>query len=207
MKFPEEGIYFLFDPTNWKKRPWKKNIREILPYICALQLRCSGLNDREFFNTAIELKKMLSTYSIPLIINNRMDIARAAGADGVHLGKSDISLPVAKKCFNGIVGSSRHTAGTAKTAVEEGADYIGCGPVFKTATKKTGRKTIGTAGFLKIRKVVKIPAIPIGGINKDNIGRLKSITKIVAISSAINLSANPVTAVRHLYKSLNLAKI
>ena len=141
---------------------------------------------------------MISVSKIPLIINNRMDIAISINAEGLHLGISDIPLTVAKKHFKGIVGVSRHTTESAQIAEKEGADYIGCGPVFKTYTKNLDRKAIGINGFLRVKKSVKIPVIPIGGINTENVSQLSGICPVIAVSSAINMSLQPLKTVKKL---------
>ncbi len=190
-----KGIYFLFNPVLWKKQPWQESIKKILPYISVIQLRSPELNDRDLYFTAKKLKEILT---IPLIINNRLDIAKLIDADGVHLGMGDMPQQAARKIFKGIIGVSRHTLDGARLAEKEGADYIGCGPVFPTKTKKLKRDVIHIEGYLKIKKSVNIPVIPVGGINTQNISLLKNITRIVAVSSAINLSEDPVTTVKNL---------
>lgn len=191
MDFPERGIYFLFNPVNWKKKPWQDNIKEILPYISAIQLRSPELNDKDFYLAAEQLKKILASCKIPLIINNHLNMAIILNAEGVHLGMEDMPIPKARKLFKGIIGASRHTSDGAKLAEKQGSDYIGCGPVFKTETKKLKREIIGPEGYLEVKRAVDIPVIPIGGINRDNISKLKGLTEIVAVSSAVNCSETP----------------
>lgn len=201
--FPEKGIYFLFNPVNWKKKPWQDNIREILPYISAMQMRSPELNDTDFYSAAKVLKEILTPCNIPLLINNRLDIAITLNADGIHIGKEDMPIPQVRKLFKGIIGASRHTPDSAELAQKEGADYIGCGPVFKTQTKILKREIIGTEGYLKVKRAVEIPVIPIGGINFNNISKLKGFTEIIAVSSAINLSEDPVLTAREIMKAVS----
>lgn len=191
--FPEKGIYFLFNPVEWGTPPWQDNIRKILPYISAVQLRSPELSGIEFYSAAKKLKEILNTCQIPLIINNHLDTAITLNADGVHLGIEDTPIPRAGELFRGIIGASRYTSDGAGLAEKQGADYIGCGPVFQTETKKLKREIIGTERYLKVKKAVKIPVIPIGGINQNNILKLKGLTKIVAVSSAINSSEDPLS--------------
>lgn len=204
MCFPEKGIYFLFDPVKWNKQPWEKGLKNILPDISALQLRSSSLSDNEFYQIALKLKLLLKSYDIPLIIDNRMDVAIAVDSHAIHLGSEDLPIQAAKKHFKGIIGASRHTPQGARQAQEEGADYIGCGPVFKTSTKELKRAVIGPEGFLKVKSSVKIPVIPIGGIGLKNISRLKDITEIVAVASGINDSKIPELAVRSIKSGLGI---
>ncbi len=191
-------LYFLFDPEKWMVVPWEENIKKIFPYISMIQLRSPKLSDRDFYLIAVNLKKLLAGYKIPLIINNRMDIAISVNADGLHLGINDIPITVAKKYFKGIIGVSRHTSDSSLLAEKDGADYIGCGPIFKTNTKNLDRKIIGIESFLKVKKSVKIPVIPIGGINTENVSQISDICPVIAVSSAINMSAQPLKTVKEL---------
>jgi thiamine-phosphate pyrophosphorylase len=198
MIFPEKGIYFIFNPSLWKKKPWQNNIEKILPHVSAIQLRAPELNDRDFFLAAKEFKEILATYKMPLIINNRLDIALSMDADGVHLGPEDISINEAKKIFKGIIGATGYTPELAGLAQNNDADYIGCGPVFPTKTKKLKREVIGIEGYISVKNTVEIPVIPIGGINQENADQIKGFAEIVAVSSAINLSKNPVKVAREI---------
>ncbi|MFC2091380.1 thiamine phosphate synthase [Elusimicrobiota bacterium] len=193
--FPNQGIYFIFDPLKWKSKPWPENIKKVIPYISAIQLRSPGSGYRSLLETALELKKNLLDTDIPLIINNRIDVAIDSGADGLHLGIDDMPLDKARNIFNGIIGASRHTVSGAIQAEKHNADYIGAGPVFKTYSKIVKRSNIAVAGYKSIRDSVNIPVIPIGGISKSNIAELKGISSIAAVFSAINESSDPVSAV------------
>ncbi|MFW6134024.1 MAG: thiamine phosphate synthase [Elusimicrobiota bacterium] len=202
----ETGIYFLFDPLKWKKKPWEKYLREIFPYICAIQLRTSVNYDKAIYDIGVKLKQKINKTKIKLIINNRADIAQAVNADGVHLGEKDLPVEEVRKYFRGIIGASRHTIKGAKQAEEKGARYIGCGPVFKPISKKVDRKEIGIKGYLKVKRSVKIPVFPIGGINTKNISNLEGLTDIAAVSSAINSSENPIKTCQKIYTFLGQNK-
>ncbi len=190
-QFPRRGVYLLFDPLKWKKKPWEKTLEEVFPFVCAVQLRSPSMSLEETEDTAAILRNITLRAGVPLIINNFPGIAAGCRADGVHLGKEDMSVSRAKKVFSGIIGVSRHNQHGADEAVEEGASYIGAGPVFATETKDTGRKTLGPEGFSKIKKSSPIPVIPVGGINPSNRRLLYGISDIVAVSSAINSSPDP----------------
>ncbi|MFH1415095.1 MAG: thiamine phosphate synthase [Elusimicrobiota bacterium] len=190
-KLPDKGIYFLFDPATWRKQPWMNTIQEILPNISMIQLRSPGMDIITYRETASELKEIIGDSGIPIIINNRIEVAVSLGLNGIHLGAGDMPVGEARKIFKGIIGASRHTPSGAKEAEAAGADYIGCGPVFPTRTKLLDRPVIGIDGFIKVKESVSIPVIPIGGIDTENVNRLAGISGVLAVSAAINLSENP----------------
>lgn len=138
-----------------------------------IQLREKNLSSREFYNIAKGLKESLNPRGIPLIINDRVDIALAVGADGVHIGQSDLPLYEARKILGNdrIIGVTAPTLPLALDAEKNGADYLGVGAVFGTTTKKDAKKnTIEVLS--EIAHTVKIPVVAIGGINSDNVGKL-----------------------------------
>ena len=142
--------------------------------VTIVQLREKNVSAKEFFFIAKELLCVTRLHKIPLIINDRLDIALAAGADGVHLGQDDVPPAVARiiagKDF--IIGVSAHNAEEAVKAEKEGADYIGSGAVFQTGTKADAG-VIGPLGLAAVVNAVKIPVIGIGGINALNIVEVK----------------------------------
>ncbi len=204
MNFPKKGIYFLFNPLNWESGVWEKNLKKIVPLLSAIQLRAPDLTDREFYRISLKLKEILKNSGTPFIVNNRVDLAIAVKADGIHLGEKDLPLNPARRIFEGIIGSSRHTSRGAKQAEKDGADYIGCGPVFKTETKKLDRKVLAPEGYKKVKNSVNIPVIPVGGIKPENIKYIKGYSSIFALSSAINCSLYPLRTCRKIKKTISL---
>lgn len=201
-----KGIYFIYDPSRPLPRKItsdKKFLHSVFPYLSFIQLRGSSLKDIELLKEANKLKKLALKYSVKFIVNNRMDIALISGADGIHLGKEDIPLEKARKNFKGIIGASRHTIEGALQSADFGADYIGAGPLFETKTKDTGRKPIGVDNFKKIKDSVDIPVVPVGGINKKNILKLKGFADCVAISSGIQGDTDPAGACRKINSALS----
>ncbi|MBZ4667555.1 MAG: thiamine-phosphate pyrophosphorylase [Epulopiscium sp.] len=155
--------------------------------VTLVQLREKDITSLEFYNMALRIKRITSQYNIPLIINDRLDIALAVDAEGVHLGQRDIPCVIARKIIgeNKIVGVSASTLEEAKKAEKDGADYIGVGAVFPTSTKQDARDV--SVDLLKeIKQSVAIPVVAIGGINEDNVSLLKD-TNIdgIAVVSAI----------------------
>ncbi len=135
-----------------------------------IQLRCKNCESREFLDLAVRISGLLKSRGIPLIINDRADIALACEADGLHLGQQDIPLIYARKILgaNRLIGISVNTIAEAQKAEKEGADYIGAGPVYFTSSKDKLPTILGLEGLRAIREKVRIPILAIGGINSQN---------------------------------------
>jgi thiamine-phosphate pyrophosphorylase len=128
------------------------------------------LSPRDFLDLARETRTLTKPHGCRLIINDRVDIALACGADGVHLGQEDMPLHAARKLMGEkIIGISTHDVAQAKEAEHGGADYIGFGPMFGTTTKKTGYAVRGPDMLRQVRGAVKIPIVAIGGITENNV--------------------------------------
>jgi len=138
--------------------------------ITLLQLRAKKLNSRPFLDLALKLRPLVRSAGIPLIINDRVDIALASGADGVHLGQNDMPLAAARKLLgeDAVIGISANTVEEARDAESEGADYIGLSPVYSTPSKTDTDPPIGLVGVGRLTEAVSIPGIAIGGINRAN---------------------------------------
>ncbi len=132
-----------------------------------IQLREKRMPAKEIYEIARKLRRLTNDYDALLIINDRLDIAMAVDADGVHVGQSDLPAEAIRRYFNGIVGVSAHTVEEALKA-EIHADYLGVGPVFKTTTKEDAKEPIGLEGLRQIVQSVKIPVVGIGGISREN---------------------------------------
>lgn len=164
-----------------------------------IQLREKDCTSREFYELALSIKDITDAYEVPLIINDRLDIALAVHADGVHLGQSDIPVQVARNVMgpNCIVGATANTLEKAKEAWQSGADYLGVGDVFGSATKND-TKPVELKELKKICDTVKIPVVAIGGISKKNIHLLKDTGVAgVAVISAV-LGQTDITAAAEL---------
>ena len=160
-----------------------------------IQLREKDCTSREFYELALSIKDITDAYEVPLIINDRLDIALAVHADGVHLGQSDIPVQVARNVMgpNCIVGATANTLEKAKEAWQSGADYLGVGDVFGSATKND-TKPVELKELKKICDTVKIPVVAIEGISKKNIHLLKDTGVAgVAVISAV-LGQTDITA-------------
>ncbi|WP_177566772.1 thiamine phosphate synthase [Acidaminococcaceae bacterium] len=137
--------------------------------VTLLQYRDKDADSHTMFERALLLKKLCAAYKVPLLINDRLDIAQAVQADGVHLGQSDLPVTVARKILGkqAVIGASAHNAAEAKQAIADGADYLGCGAVFGTTTKNDAGY-LGLAGLQAIRQAVTVPIVGIGGVNCGN---------------------------------------
>jgi len=156
--------------------------------VTAVQLREKHCSTREFIDEARLVKKLLQGTAIPLIINDRIDVALAVEAEGVHLGQQDMSISDARRLAGSrlIIGISAESLADALRAEAEGADYIGISPVFATATKTDTAKPLGLAGIRLIREAVRLPLVGIGGISVDNaIEVLRAGADGVAVVSAV----------------------
>lgn len=168
--------------------------------VTLIQLREKEISTREFYNEAVLLKELCKKNGVPLIINDRLDIALAVDADGIHVGQSDMPIEVIRRILgrDKIIGLSAGNVHDAEEAVKGGADYLGVGAVFRTATKKDAND-VGIEMLEKVRAAVKIPIVGIGGINSNNIEKLYG-TGIdgVAVVSCIMASDDPYNAAKQL---------
>ena len=177
-------LYAILDPEQTKGRATETVLRELLEGgIKVLQLRAKAMIPVDFLRLACATRTLTRSYSCRLIVNDRVDIALACGADGVHLGQEDLPLHGARKLMGDrIIGISTHDVGQAKEAEEGGADYIGFGPIFGTATKETSYSARGLEMLRRVREVVSIPIVAIGGITEGNV---KQVWQAGADSAAI----------------------
>lgn len=135
-----------------------------------IQLREKNISSLDFYRQSVEVKKITEQYHVPFIINDRIDIAIAVNADGVHIGQSDIPAAIARDLIGTdmLLGVSAASVKEAVQAANDGADYLGVGAMFPTGTK-TDANYVSIEELKKIRHAVNLPIIAIGGINKSNI--------------------------------------
>ena len=153
-----------------------------------IQLREKELPSLEFYNQAVAVKQVTDKYHIPLIINDRIDIAMAVQATGVHIGQHDLPAAAVRKVIgeNMLLGVSASSISEAIQAQQDGADYLGVGAMFPTGTK-TDAESVSMEELQKIRTAVSLPIVVIGGINKGNAGRFKpmGIDGLAVVSAII----------------------
>jgi len=177
--------------------------------VTCVQLREKECSTREFIRQAFEIKEFLKARGVPLIINDRVDVAQAVAADGVHLGQTDMPLEIAKKILGGsmIIGISAESLKDALEAEKGGADYLGVSPIFATPTKTDTAPPLGLEGLRSIRKAVSIPLVGIGGLNRENAAAvIQSGGDGVAVVSAIVAAADPAQAAGELRHIIDEAR-
>ncbi|WP_285766352.1 thiamine phosphate synthase [Peribacillus sp. SI8-4] len=172
--------------------------------VSAVQLREKNNSSLSFYKKAAALKQVLNELSTPLIINDRVDIALAVGADGIHIGQDDLPLSVIKQMVpeEMIIGVSVSNLGEALQAEQDGADYIGVGSIFPTKTKQDATP-MAIRDLEEICRSVSIPAVAIGGINADNISSLsdKGLSGAAVVSAIMN-AKNPKLAAASLLDNI-----
>lgn len=206
MKLDKENLilYVIVHKTN--EESFLKDIEDIiLGGATMIQLREKNMCEDDFLKEATCVKKLCEKYSVPLIINDNINVCVKSGADGIHLGQNDLDIKKARKilCNDKIIGATAKTVSQAKKAQADGADYIGSGAVFASKTKKDA-VSLSLEKLEEITRSVSIPIVAIGGINENNILNLKG-TKIcgVALSNTIISSDNKKEITKKLY---NLSK-
>lgn len=156
--------------------------------VTVVQLREKSLGTLEFYNIAVKLKAITDKYKVPLIINDRIDIAEAIDAAGVHLGQNDMPADIARRIMgnNKIIGVSTSTLEEAQKAEVQGADYVGVGAMFTTTTKDDA-KAVSIQCLKEIKEGISIPVVAIGGINENNVDLLKiaNIDGIAVVSDIL----------------------
>ncbi len=170
--------------------------------VTCVQLREKQAGFEEFLRLAEQLKSVCKKYNVPFIINDNVDIALAVDADGVHIGQDDMGIKKRREILGPykIIGTSTHNVQEALQAVADGADYIGCGAVFGSGTKKDA-SFLGVPGLKEICRAVDIPKVAIGGITAENIFQLKGTgVNGVAVVSAILAQNDISAAAKQLYQ-------
>ena len=177
MKEFDSSLYFITDSTNYTEEEFLCRIEQALQGgVTLLQLREKERSTREYIELVEKVHAITKRYKVPLIIDDRIDVALAVDAEGVHVGASDMPVATARRLMGRekIVGATAKTVPWAKEAYEQGADYLGVGAIYPTTTKV---KTVltSTDTLREICKAVPIPVNAIGGLNKDNIDVLAEI--------------------------------
>lgn len=197
----DSKLYFITDSANYTEEEFLYRIEEGLRGgATLLQLREKIRSTREYIDLAKKVHDISKRYKVPLIIDDRVDVALAVDAEGVHLGAEDMTIEMARKLMGDdrIVGATAKTVPWAREAYEQGADYLGVGAIFPTTTKvKTVLTSTETLG--DICREVPIPVNAIGGLNKENIDVLKGIPIAgICVVSAIMKAADPMKAAEEL---------
>jgi thiamine-phosphate pyrophosphorylase len=198
------SLYLVTDRSLSRGRTTLDVVRQaVAGGVTCVQLREKHCSTREFINQARALQPLLKDQRIPLIINDRLDVALAVGADGIHLGQQDMALADARKIVGQtmVIGISAESVADAIRAEQQGADYIGVSPVFATPTKTDTAEALGLEGIQKIRRAVAIPIVGIGGVNQRSAAAvLGAGADGIAVVSAIVSADDPKQAAADLKK-------
>ncbi|MDH7498830.1 MAG: thiamine phosphate synthase [candidate division NC10 bacterium] len=190
MSSVDYSLYLVLDPELAPARPLTELAREAIEGgVSLLQLRYKGGKCREFLELAKRMKEISAEGRVPLIINDRLDIALAAGADGVHLGQEDLPPQEARRILGPqiILGVSAANLQEAQEAERAGASYLGLGSIFPTASKPDAGRPIGTEVIAEVSRAVHIPVVAIGGIQIDNVEEVirKGASGVAVISALL----------------------
>ena len=176
--------------------------------VTAVQLREKSCSTRDFVRLGRELKSLLAAHQVPLIVNDRVDLALEIGADGVHIGQHDMDPRRARSLLgpDAIIGLSIETIEQARAAASLDVDYLGVGPVFATATKTDAAPPLGLAALAQIRAITRHAIVAIGGIGLENARQtIDSGADGVAVVSAICAADDPERAARELRQAIDVA--
>jgi thiamine-phosphate pyrophosphorylase len=203
-------LHLVTDRSLSRGRSLVEVVREaVAGGVTCVQLREKECSTREFLHEASLLAALLKPLGVPLIINDRVDIALAVGADGVHLGQKDMPISNARQLGppGWIIGISAESVEDAIRAEKEGADYIGVSPVFSTKTKLDTAPPLGLKGVHLIRAAVRIPLVAIGGIHCGNAGEvMRAGAHGIAVVSSIVAADFPKEAASAIRKELDLVR-
>jgi thiamine-phosphate pyrophosphorylase len=189
------NLYLITDRKQVRGDSLYRVIEEALKYgVQVVQLREKDLSSRNLYNVASELRELTARFGARLIINDRVDIALAAAADGVHLGGESMPVAVAREILGAerLIGVSCHDQSSALTAQQDGADFITFGPVYPTPSKSRYGDPVGLAKLTETTKVLQIPVFALGGINPVTAGEVITCgAHGIALISAIIAAEQP----------------
>ena len=171
-----------------------------------IQYRQKSGSTREMIEIARNMKRLCSEADVTFIVNDRLDVAIAAEADGVHLGQDDFPIPMARELLGEgrIIGGSAATLDDARKCLSEGADYVGFGPVYPTSSKDDAGPVSGIDILKQVVEIIPLPIIAIGGVGAENIPDvMRAGARGIAVISAVCCQDDPEEATRALYQALN----
>ena len=202
---PDLSLYLVLGAADTGKRPFEEIVLAAIEGgVTVVQLRDKQASTRVLLEHALRLKALLEPRGVPLIVNDRIDVAMAARADGVHLGQDDMPPAIARRLVGEemLIGLSVSDRVEADTADPDMVDYVGIGSVFPTGTKSDAGAAIGPAFAGELRQLVDLPAVAIGGINASNAAQLHgSGIEGLAVVSAICAADDPAAAARELRRA------
>ncbi|SBW01966.1 thiamine phosphate synthase [uncultured Dysgonomonas sp.] len=204
------SLYLVTDRSLSLGRPLETAVEEaVRGGVTMVQLREKDASTLDFYNLAMRLKSILKSYNVPLIINDRLDIALACDAEGLHVGQSDMPYAVARKLLgkDKIIGLSVESIQDAIDANNLDVDYIGISPVFGTQTKTDTAPALGLEGIREITRISGHPSVGIGGINLTNAQDIiQAGADGISVVSAIMSASDPQRSARQLKETINKSK-
>lgn len=207
MKTSDLSLYLVTDRSLSLGRSLERVVEEAVQGgVTMVQLREKDCTTKVFYELAMTLKRVLKPYGVPLIINDRVDIALASDAEGVHIGQSDMPYAIARKLLGKekIIGLSVENLQDAMDANALDIDYIGISPVFNTATKTDTATALGLEGVREIAGISRHPAVGIGGVQATNAGEIIAAGAVgISVVSAIMSAVNPKDAASQLKSIIN----
>ena len=201
------GVYLVTDRGLCGGRPLEEIIIQALKGgISFVQLREKEISTRSFVEEAGRIKQLLEPYKVPLIINDRVDVAVACGAEGVHIGQEDMPYEIVRKIMGkkAIIGLSVETWEDVVASQKLDVSYIGVSPIFATPTKTDTKGAWGLEGLARIKAFSRHPLVAIGGINESNVSEIVMAgAECIAVVSAICASPDPEAAARKINEIIN----
>ena len=196
------GLYLVTDRALCGGRPLEEVVAQaVAGGVACVQLREKDLSTRAFVELAVALKRLLGPAGVPLIINDRLDVALAARADGLHVGQEDMPCALVRRFMGprAVIGLSVETWEDVERAQDQDVDYLGISPVFPTPTKTDTKAAWGLEGIRRIRAFSRHPLVAIGGLNAANAAQaVLAGADGIAVVSAICASPDPGSAAREL---------
>lgn len=203
------GLYLVTDRSLCGQKSLEDVVlQSVKGGVSCVQLREKDISTRLFVQEAQKINKLLEPYKIPLIINDRLDVALACGADGVHIGQDDMPYAFARKILGpkAIIGLSVETWADVEEAQRLDVNYIGVSPVFATPTKTDTKGAWGLTGLARIKAFSRHPLVAIGGLNEANLREtIAAGADCLAVVSAICAAPDPETAARKLSDMIDAA--
>ncbi len=210
MRFVDFAVYVITDRRLARGRSHEEiAAAAIAGGATVVQLRDKDLTTRQMVETAARMLAVTRPAGVPLVINDRVDVALAVDADGVHLGPDDLAVGAARRILGParLVGASAGTVDEAVQAEREGADYLGVGSVFHTSSKPDAGSPIGIEGLRRIVQAVRLPVVAVGGITHGNAAEaIRAGAAGVAVISAVVAAADIAAATRSLVEVVRAAR-
>lgn len=207
-RFEQAGLYLVTSQALSAGRTTLEIVRDALSAgVSLIQLREKEMSLRDYVALAERVRALTTEAGALLIVNDRVDVALAVGADGVHLGQEDMPIPLARRLGPElIIGASTHDVAEALRAQDEGASYINIGPLFPTGTKRWEGEFLGLDGLARVAAVARVPFTVMGGIKAHHIPDLvRHGARTVALVTAVTAADDPAAAARGLLATIHAA--